>query len=376
MTFSSDEDDDDLLAAIPAFSSRSTRESTRENRKLDKLSDYISSAFVKSESRKESRSRNFSTISDDKNIHVGTNENKNFESSVAVDWKKLDSMVDEADKIDALEQHKKKRILLDSIDGLDEEDSSFLDDEARGFDGSKTMQDRIALAGARVTALSSGLGVRRMLGFYKEHGRSSKNEYFFQSLDEALLYLKKQVRRHLKDEIKELIMKAEQEKAIPALLYRRNLVKSFQSNATLEPSSIFIQWLWKLCLSGSKVGFLCSDGARRTLKGIIALHADKCKCAFILDDFVPCLVRVYGYREQSYEDDVQGENDAEQLVDMLSLELFLDVWNTAFLNNAVTKKTKTNNFEDQVFPCLEALGRIGLDPRFHASEKSSPCRKE
>ena len=378
----SSDEDDDLLNCIPTFTI--TKKKKKEDQKLNKFSDYLSQAFDKSDAQKESRA---AAVAHSKHIHSlgegngnGNDDALNADGdadtslgvkseNVAIDWDRLDSMVEEAEKSTELMQAKKKRSLLNSIDGIEEGDNC-------NSDAVDNSQDRIAIAGARATALSSGLGARRMLGI-GQNDDSTRD--VFKSFDDAMKDFRKRVRPKLKGDVKDIITKAEKNKAIPAMLYRRVLVKTCEASGEKNAiPKVFVQWLWKVLLSGSHCGFLCVDGARRTLKGLIELKIVCCVNFFLWDDFLPTLTMVFGYRKRPSNkiDNSIQQQEILANIDMMSFEGFLDVWNSIVINRLILISDEDTKIS-VLSSYLGDLSRIGLDPRFHvSSDNDFPCRRE
>ena len=374
---SDDDDDDDLLNGLPTFINQ--KKKSKEDKKLDKFSDYLSQAFDKSDALKERRAAaaaqsKYINDLDEKQKHSNEDEcldqlepddSKGMKTGVlTIDWDKLDSMVEEAENTVGFTQSKKKRLLLNSIDGVEEEEE---DNDIKGFEN---LQDRAAVARARATALSSGLGVRRMLGI--QHDDMGEN--LFINFDAAIKNYKKRVLPKLKGKVRDLFTKSEKEKSIPAMLYRRSLVKLCECSGNSGIPKALIEWLWTVMLSGARCGFLCADGAKRTLKGLIQLKNITCVEFFQPDEFVTTLIKVFGYNDRPFNDqNVPSLNQSEiKNIDMMSFEGFLDVW-----NSLISCGMKDDINESTLLTCIGALSRIGLDPRFHTSfERDLPCRHE
>lgn len=382
---SSSEDDDDLLLSVgPTF--KSTRQQKAADRKLNKMNDYLASCLDSANERFDRRRRMQEKSSRTKketlaavtqgNMDVelpfggtgttSTSSNTNSASldDSGIDWDKLDTMVKEAEDEKAVHRKKKKQC---DIDGMD--DSDFEGEEFEGL----TYSQKVALAGARETGLSTGLGARFVLNNFVADRDNRTYTYSFVDFEAAMVGMEQILANITNEKVLTLLATANAQNKVPALLYRRNLVSAYQADGSKPPPPELLSWLLKVSLSGTRCGELSATGSCRTLTGLISIQTAGCLQMFHFRDFLPCLTETLGYID-SFGNDVivdgltsKRDKQYRHSVDSKILRNFLNVWNCALMQDCVQWNNDNRN---EACSCLGALVKISVDAIFHSPSKN------
>eukprot|EP00815_Leptocylindrus_aporus_P004735 CAMPEP_0116076962 /NCGR_PEP_ID=MMETSP0322-20121206/17577_1 /TAXON_ID=163516 /ORGANISM="Leptocylindrus danicus var. apora, Strain B651" /LENGTH=245 /DNA_ID=CAMNT_0003567381 /DNA_START=26 /DNA_END=760 /DNA_ORIENTATION=- len=245
MSSDNDSDDDDLLNAMPTFTSK---QKAKEDKKIDKMDDYLTLAFTNTNARQQSRKRMYEVPDKKDEMDVDSSQadgvkeeqqqqQQGMEQQSSIDWNKLDSMIDEVDREsnDLLNKRKKtnRRGICDDVLDSDKEE-----DEA-----SFGKLDGIGENGTCITGLSTGLGTRHVLGYFDSDTSSDT----FEDMDAAYKDLQDNIFTLCDDQLLQLIAtKAKRrrtvKKNLPELLYKSTLTSIYSGESLLEPPIEFIKW--------------------------------------------------------------------------------------------------------------------------------------
>jgi len=374
---SSDDDDDLLFSSGPTFTS--TRQQKAADRKLSKMNDYLASCLNSTNERFDRRRRMQENSMRTKNetaaegqggmdikLPFGGNSNTNSTSldDSGIDWEKLDTMVKEAEDEKATHRKKKKQC---NIDGMD--DSDFEGEEFEGL----TYSQKVALAGARETGLSTGLGARFVLNNFVSDLNNRAHTYSFVDFETAMAGIEQTMTYITNAKVRSLLVEAKKQNKVPALLYRRNLVAAYQDSGSEPPPPELLSWLLKVSLTGTRCGELSATGSCRTLIGLISIQTAGCKHIFQFSDFIPCLTETLGYVDSLGKevgvDAVTSKRDKQyrHVVDSKTLENFLKVWHCALMHEFVQW---SNDNRKDLSLCLGALIKMSVDAIFHSPSKT------
>jgi len=388
MSSDNDSDNDDLLNAMPTFTSK---QKAKEDKKIDKMDDYLTLAFTNTNARQQSRKRMYEIPDKKDEMDVDSSEvdrvkeeqqqqQQGMEKQSSIDWNKLDNMIDEVDREsnDLLNKRKKanRRGICDDVldSDKDEDEASFGKLDGNGENGTC------------ITGLSTGLGTRHVLGYFD----SDTSSDIFEDMDTAYKDLQDNIFALCDDQLLQLIAtKAKRrrtvKKNLPDLLYTSTLTSIYSGETLLGPPFEFIKWLWKVALSGCRVGLTLHQGAQRTLMAFINFRKESLfKNLLSSQSFHNELKNVFGFQAskvpcESTKTRIGNDKDyiypdADRSLDMSAFENFLKLWIHAIRSDIVSWECKGQL--NGLSAILTTVIRIGLDAQFHVMQKDIMCRRE